>query len=158
MKVSRVRLAVAAVLFLGWIGWLAYLAVSNHDPVILSRPQFLIADLWVIGDINTQDDHPRREVAVREVVWASQGKKPSGDVLEVADLPDMKTENGWRGTGTYMVPVTVRTVGKRDYYTVTPLPRSPGFPEAGERRIYVATPETRAQLDHLLSEWKGVRP
>jgi hypothetical protein len=158
MKVSRVRLAVAALLFLGWLGWLVYLVVNNHDPVILSRPQFLVADLWVIGDANDEDGRPGRKVTVRGVIWAAQGKKPAGEVIEVVDLPEIKAEKGWEGTGTYILPLTVHTAGKREYYTITPLPPSPAFPEPGDKRIYIATSETRAQLDHLLSEWNRARP
>src|SRR5262245_50028002 len=58
MKPSRVRLAVCALLFLGWIGWLVYLSATTTRPVVLSRPQLLAADLYVIADLQ-QGREPR---------------------------------------------------------------------------------------------------
>ncbi len=51
MKRARVRLAVTASLFLAWIGYLVYLAATATRPVVLSRPQFLAADLYVIAEL-----------------------------------------------------------------------------------------------------------
>jgi hypothetical protein len=153
MKVAHVRLAAAAVLFLGWIGWLAYLVVNSHDPVILSRPQFLVADLWVIADVGVEDGRPARMVSVREDVWSSAGKKLAGATIEVVDLPEIGADKGWEGPGTYILPLLIHAGGKRAYYSITPVPPSPGFVERGDRRIYAATPETRAQLKSMLSEW-----
>jgi hypothetical protein len=58
MKPSRVRLAVCALLFLGWIGWLVYLSATTTRPVVLSRPQFLAADLYVLAELQ-QGREPR---------------------------------------------------------------------------------------------------
>src|SRR5262245_56647666 len=58
MKPSRVRLAVCALLFLGWIGWLVYLSATTTRPVVLSRPQFLAADLYVVAELR-QGREPR---------------------------------------------------------------------------------------------------
>jgi hypothetical protein len=52
MKRSGWRLALTAVLFLGWIGFLAYLAATTTNPVVLERPQFLTADLVVLADVD----------------------------------------------------------------------------------------------------------
>ena len=40
-------LAAAVVLFTAWIAYLAYLALTASHPVVLSRPQFFVAELWV---------------------------------------------------------------------------------------------------------------
>jgi hypothetical protein len=58
MKPSRVRLAVCALLFLGWIGWLVYLSATTTRPVVLSRPQFLAADLYVIAELREGRSSP----------------------------------------------------------------------------------------------------
>jgi hypothetical protein len=58
MRPSRVRLVVCALLFLGWISWLVYLSATTTRPVVLSRPQFLAADLYVIADLE-QGFEPR---------------------------------------------------------------------------------------------------
>ena len=65
MKVSRVRLTLAAILFAGWIGWLAYLVFQSRNPVILSRPQFLVADLWVIAEVSQKGHSPDENVTVQ---------------------------------------------------------------------------------------------
>ena len=61
MKRRPWLLAVAAGLFAAWIGYLFYLALTaGHPPVVLSRPQFLVADLWVIAEVDatTRDGSP----------------------------------------------------------------------------------------------------
>jgi hypothetical protein len=48
---SRLRLLIAAGLFTAWIGWLVFLAATTTKPVVLSRPQFLHADAYVIAEL-----------------------------------------------------------------------------------------------------------
>jgi hypothetical protein len=72
MMRSRVRLAVCAALFVAWIGYLVYLAVTTTRPVILSRPQFLAADLYVIVTVE-QGKHgnaPAAAAKIRQVIWS----------------------------------------------------------------------------------------
>src|SRR5947208_6269522 len=79
-----VRLVVASVLFAGWIGWLVYLAMTQSQPIVLSRPQLLVSDLDVIARV----DDPGKKVVVEEV-YAWHGKKPSiteGDSIDVGNL------------------------------------------------------------------------
>jgi hypothetical protein len=66
MGKRRTRLAVAAGLFAAWIGWLAFLAATTTHPVVLSRPQFLVSNLYVIADLKGGPDHPEAAVTVRE--------------------------------------------------------------------------------------------
>ena len=49
MKFAAVRLAVAAVLFVGWIGYLGFLVRTTRHPIVLSRPQFLVSQKDVIA-------------------------------------------------------------------------------------------------------------
>jgi len=154
MKVAHVRLVVAAVLFLGWIGWLVYLVIHSHDEVILSRPQFLVADLWVIAHIGAEEGRPAKAVTIREDVWSAKGKKLAEEVIEVVDLPEIDASMGWDGPGDYILALTFHTGKQREYYRITALPPSPGFVERGDKRIYRATGEARVQLNGLLSEWK----
>jgi hypothetical protein len=155
MKAARVRLAVAAVLFLAWVGWLAHLVMHTRDQVILSRPQLLVADEWLIVEVEADGNgRPAETVTVREDVWSSKGKKAAGEKIEVTDLPGIGADSGWSGPGTYILPLTIHAVGKKDVLNITSLPPSPGFNDRGEKRIYLATPEARAQLDRLVKEWK----
>jgi len=72
-EARHVRLAVTAVLFLAWIGYLVYLAAMTTRPVVLSRPQFLVAELYVIAELRTglTEAVPAEEATIREVVWSA---------------------------------------------------------------------------------------
>jgi hypothetical protein len=156
MKVPHVVLALAAIFFLAWIGWLAYLVAISQNVVILSRPQLLVADLWVIGDVAAEPDgRPRSTISIREVVWSAPSAKVDGKQMQVRDLPDLGPENGWNGPGEYILPLSVHKNGKEEY-SVTLLPPSPGFfpKERDRKRIYPATLEPRQQLLELKKKWK----
>ena len=56
MASARVRLALAAFLFVAWVGWLANLALTTARPVILSRPQLAASTLDVIARVEVDDD------------------------------------------------------------------------------------------------------
>jgi hypothetical protein len=99
---SVALLAVAAGLFAAWIGYLAFLALTASHPTVLSRPQFLVADLWVIAEV----DGPEGPVTVREVVYAAPPVRATapkeGVPIEVKDLAECKKD--WTGRGRYILP------------------------------------------------------
>jgi hypothetical protein len=160
MKPSRVRLAVCALLFLGWLGWLAYLAATTTRPVVLSRPQFLAADLYVIAELHADAADgklPAKEVTVRQVVWSSaRAADYEGKSLIVDNLPLVKgPAQGWVGPEEYILALTHR---KTDgHYVITSVPRSPGYDPELQRsvpvRIYAATPTARRELQDLVKEF-----
>ncbi len=88
MKFAVVRLAVAAVLFLGWIGYLGYLAATIRNPVVLSRPQFLVSERDMIATFKGGD-----KFVIDEVLYpkgAAEAEK--GKTLIVGNLegvPDL---------------------------------------------------------------------
>ena len=130
-------LVVTSVLFAGWIGYLAVLAFSTRHPVVLSRPQFLVAGLHVIADLDNLDD----DVRVEEVVWPEGRRLP--ERIHVLNLKDCQG-HGWAGPGRYVLALE-----EFDHaYQVAPTPPSPGYGagRAGPPRIYPLTPDTRAQL------------
>jgi hypothetical protein len=147
MKRRPWLLAAAVALLVAWVGYLAYLALTASHPTVLSRPQFLVADVWVIAHV----DSPDQPVKVIEVVYARPGgegeKVDAGATLDPVNLCQCK--DGWKGEGRYILPLTWhKPIG----YLVTPIPHSPGYPPGRDLppcRIYPDTPETRAQLDHL---------
>jgi hypothetical protein len=157
MRRSKVRLVLAAVMFLAWIGYLAYLAATTARPVVLSRPQFLEADLYVIAELKNgaNPDAPAAEVSVREVVWSAKGAQANGSLV-VKNLPLCGRKFGWDGPGEYILALK-RDEDPRGSYLVAPVPRSPGYvgvepdPQTGltPGPIYPATPETRRQLEIL---------
>jgi hypothetical protein len=141
MKLARMRLVLAIVLFAGWIGWLAYLVIVTRDSVVLSRPQFLVSTLDVVADIDSREGNPP-PITVREVHWPTESRDLAGKTIPVENLADCK---GWTGPGSYIVPLI--TSGKESY-RVAPLPRSPGF-EPDQPVIYPATPQTLEQLQGI---------
>jgi hypothetical protein len=148
MKRPRLLLAIAAVLFFGWVTFLAYLAVGHYrNPVVLSRPQVLVCNLVVIGQV---DGPETPSVKVLEVPYAVPADAaPARDsVLEVDNLKDCA---GWAGAGRYILPLSLGPGGKK--YAVTAIPRSPDYP-GGPPRIYPATAETEAQLRQILERQK----
>ncbi len=140
MKRRRWLLAVAAGLFAAWIAYLAFLALTTSHPVVLSHPQFLVADLWVIADV----DDLAKPVKVDEVVYARGEGPEKGSTIEVSNLSQCQED--WKGAGRYILPLSREGKG----YGVTAVPRSPGYaPIPPPLRIYPDTVETRAQLDRL---------
>jgi hypothetical protein len=159
MKRSPVLLVVAAVLFAAWIGWLAFLAApywrTSRPPIILSRPQFLVADLYVVADVhaNPAADEPDNVVTIKQLAWSSNPADARHDKIFVTNLSKMDAQHGWQGPNEYVLALT-RTQGRRGRYVflVTALPKTPGFPgELG--RIYLATPQTLRQLEKLKEEY-----
>jgi hypothetical protein len=149
LKAARLRLIVAAVLFFGWLGWLAYLAATTvwTPQIVLSRPQFLVANLHVIAHIDRKPDKDS-SIKIEKVVWPEADKNLEGKTIKVAHLEDCAED--WKGPGSYIVPLVKQD---KDTFTVAAVGRSPGFPppRGGEKepriyRIYPVTPQTLEQL------------
>ncbi|MCC6420402.1 MAG: hypothetical protein IT429_19370 [Gemmataceae bacterium] len=161
MRRSRVRLTVAALLFVGWVGFLVYLAATTTRPVVLSRPQFLAADLYVIATLQRgpgKEDAPGPTATVRVVAWAPPGEKlKAGETITVHNLPLCGPAFGWEGPGDYILPLERARDGS--VYRVAATPRSPGYyaPDPTTRlapaRIYPATPTARRELQDLTAEF-----
>src|SRR5262245_13951524 len=103
MASARVRLVLAAVLFVLWIGWLAYLAWTTTRAVRLSRPQLLVSTLDVRARVEAQPaGRPLPEVTVLEVFYSPQAGPNPGDKLTVTNLDECV---GWEGPGEYLLPL-----------------------------------------------------
>jgi len=190
MKKSAWRLALSAVLFVAWIGYLAYLAATTTQPVVLSRPQFLSAELYVIAQISADAadaEQPGSHIAVKKVVWANKAEDAGLKTLQVAGLPslkdlekllkkeleeadhiadpkkkeqsrhaaqnkfDLEKKFAWDAPGEFILALSHSTTDP-SVYTVTALPRTPGF-SGQSGRIYPATPATVRQLEMLVKEF-----
>ncbi|HEX5273325.1 MAG TPA: hypothetical protein VFW33_22670 [Gemmataceae bacterium] len=139
-KRRRRLLYLAAGLFAAWIAYLAFLALTTGHPTVLSRPQFLVADVWAVAEVEDLG----KPIKVVEVAYAKGEAPEKGSTIEVGNLSACKED--WKGPGRYIVPLT------RDgtAYRVPAVPRSPGYgPPVPQFHIYPDTGETRAQLDHL---------
>ena len=125
---AKLRLAVAVCLFVGWISWLAYLVATTRNPVILSRPQFIVADLWIRCQLEGVGNTPQPTLVVREVLWA-RDPKDQGLVekqITVEDLDNVGWDLGWAGPGDYLLPLQKI----KDGFRLAALPASPGFSPA----------------------------
>jgi hypothetical protein len=161
MKGARVRFFVVAGLFVLWLGYLAYLvAVTPREPVLLCRPQFLIADVVVLAHVDAVD----KPIRVEEVFWAPAGdeSKLAGATLPVSNLAacapprhlrKTSDQKDFAGPGTYILPLRESKLGETGY-AVAATPPAPGYPaagppEPGPPRLYSATPEARFQLGQI---------
>jgi hypothetical protein len=112
MSGARVRLAVAAFLFCGWMGYLGYLALGRPKPVVVSRSQALLATCYVKAEIALDDagkPNPRARVL------DSFGAQPTDlKEINVQNLKDAKLPGGkpFSQAGTYLLPL--RRLGALD--------------------------------------------
>jgi hypothetical protein len=156
MMSAKTRLVLAASLFIAWIGWLVYLVVQSRNPVIVSRPQVLVADMIVAAELTGDANGPEAKVKVAEVLWPAGVTPGKGEEIEVIFLTDCKTRNhGWNGAGPYLLALK-----KKDtVYAVQEIPASPGYPsgapETREKfpryRIYRATEDAVRQMRDLIA-------
>jgi hypothetical protein len=145
------RLVLAAVLFAAWMGYLGYLVYAlprppqgNNLPVVLSRPQFLVSEVDVIGSINLKDG----TVKVAEVLFPPNAEKPAkGEEIKVVNLdkvnPLLKEQ---ANLGACLIPLQATDNGM---YRVVNVPVTPGFYVADDARVYPVTAETLAQYEQL---------
>jgi hypothetical protein len=148
MMFARIRLVVAAILFLGWLGWLAYAVSQKGSVQIVSRAQLAAATHWVIADVNVGPDGiPLTKVAVKESRF---GEKLAG-AIEVKNLGSSATPlpvNGESRTppaGEYLLPLV--KVGE-GVYAIAGLPRSPGYEAQTPQRpvIYPWNDDVKKQV------------
>jgi hypothetical protein len=149
MGSAKLRLYVAAGLFLAWIGYLAYLVFLSQPQVVLSKPQFMVASLHIFGQLTGGSEKPDDKVKVSAISWTADeaDKKIQGSQIKIAHLSDCTWEEGWQGPGEYLLPLMKLKDGG---YQLAPLPPSPGFRRQIPGRIYLATPQVKRQLDDFL--------
>ena len=141
MTFPKARLVVSACLFLAWIGFLGYL-VYESGTVILSRPQFLLAQFVVVVEVQDRGGHPDPQVAVNDVIWPVRAELKKE--LDIPGLALCGKQHGYHGAGKYLLPLT-RTAGGA--YLITPMPPT----AQTEIKIYPWTPATRAQVEELVA-------
>jgi hypothetical protein len=123
MTFPRARLAVAASLFVAWLGYLLLLVVGSRHTIVLSRPQFLIANLWVLAEVEDDEGKPARAVKILEVFLPKESGL-QGKTIETANLADAGRQ-GYIGPGKYILPLHAGPS-----YSVEPVPPSPGYEPA----------------------------
>jgi len=145
---ARIRLALAAIAFLGWLTWLA-IAVSQKDrPDRVSRAQLTAADTLVVATLTVDSEGvPQPKVQIRQK-WNAAGPAEGADI-EVTNLTVASpVGKPFPGPGDYLLPL-IRD-GKQ--YRIAGLPRSPGYegnPYPAKPIIYSWTNDVEAQLRTL---------
>jgi hypothetical protein len=123
MTFPKARLVVSACLFLAWLGFLLYLVIDSRK-VVLSKPQFLVAQLYAIIEAtagNPGDVHPDATVTVTQVLWSAHDadRKLEKQVLRLPDLAECTKEHGYLGAGKYLLPL----IESSDGWMIASLPR-----------------------------------
>lgn len=148
----RLRFFVTLAVFVAWLGFLGYLVAITRDAVLLSRPQFLPANVYVLAQL-TGADSPDEKVTITEVSWAADGevKERVGKQIDVKPLGVLNSNHGWRGPGVYILALMQMS---KDAYHLTPTPPSPGYgpPLIDRYKIYPLTPGSRQQLDEIVAK------
>jgi hypothetical protein len=145
------RLVLAAGLFVAWMGYLAYLVYAlprppkgNNLSIVLSRPQFLVSEVDIEGNVNLKEG----TVKVTEVLYPTKATEPKkGDEIKVVNLDEVKPPlKDQANLGPCLLPLWTSDNGKT--YRVVHVPSSPGYPY-GDARIYPVTGETRAEYREI---------
>jgi hypothetical protein len=136
MKPAAWRLAVTAVLFAGWIAYLGYLVAATRNPIVLSRPQFLVSSLDVVATRNADDTF-----VVDDVLYpAAKNEEWRGKTITVRNLKMCQVYSARTGGEPvppdegrkYLLPLDVTDGANAK---VVPTPPSPGY-KTGAARIY----------------------
>lgn len=154
MKLAKIRFALALTLFVGWLGYLGYLVAERPagGTVVLSRPQFLVSEVDVVGKVKAGSD----VVEVVKVLNADVEavKKLEGQEITVTNLDECRPPDFSKGehpdlsgNGEYLLPLH-EVDAKENVYRVVPTPPSPGFSH-GTPRIYPFTKEVEAQYRQI---------
>jgi hypothetical protein len=150
MTFARLRLVLAAALFVAWLGWLAVAVRQKGTVQLVSRAQLTAATHLVVAEVRSAPDgRPDPKVTVRQVLRGPANDAPAGDV-EVANLPKAATPlpvNDTRtpAAGEYLLPLVKIGSGWR----VAGLPPSPGYagdPDPARPLIYPWADDVKAQL------------
>jgi len=152
MNRAKLRLAIAILLFVGWLGFLAYLALLKANPVVVSRWQMMAATHAIVAQITLDSDGRPKEIAHVEQVFPekSQDGPAIGQDLELSGLPKAHLPSGKpfaAGERRYLIPLT-KEAGNQ--FHVVALPPSPGYDFSSRLLIYPWTPDVERQVRELL--------
>ena len=144
---SRAFLAVAAVLFFGWLAWLSYTALTKSREPIVSRSQAALAP-----PPGGREDRGRRQRCAgkeggRDRI--AQKRRPSAQGHAAGDR-ELPPRGGFAGPGEYLLLLPIEVSDIRDGMPVFQLlgTRGPGT-ESDPPTIYRWTPDVAAQAKRL---------
>ena len=143
MTFPKARLVVSACLFVGWLVFLFVLWLRSSS-VILSHPQFMIAQVYAVVEIHDADGKPAPDVKVEEVLWPAEFVKKGP--LNVVNLPMAGAEHGYGGAGRYLVPLIIRGPMGNVNFEVAPVPIG-----ARQIRVYRWDEKVKSQVDEIIA-------
>jgi hypothetical protein len=148
MTFPKARLAVSACLFVGWLLFLFSVWLRSSTE-ILSKPQFLIAQVYVVVEVRDEQGKADPELKVEEVLWASDkiDQQLAHKTIRIADFSATTERHGFHGAGKYLVPLVKSA---ENTWMIAPVPRGDNR-QAWTRRIYMWTPDVRAQIDDIIA-------
>jgi len=144
MTGAKVRLAIAATLFLAWLGWLGYAALNKSRAPVVSRAQAAATITPIVAEITDENGGPGSLVTVVDPVLRVGGPAV-GLKVRIVNLPET---TGFIGPGAYLL-LLAKARGSEDYYVVGQQ-RSPGFDlGAGKPTIYPWSADVHTQAKLL---------
>lgn len=152
MKRRRLFLILAAGLAVVWTAWLGYQALTTADPVVVSRPQIMVAPVVVEATIEEDRANPRTASIVR--IYRGHdvlGLPPEADAPKNLRIKVRGVEEV--SAGSFIM--ALRETENPGEFAVVPLPRSPGFASGGRQApVYPATESTRLQAREALRQFQ----
>jgi len=183
MKPVVLRFVALAVLFAAWMLYLLYQVMAlpqsaNGLPVILSRPQFLVSQLDVVGEIDNDQRTADAQavglavgpglsttlpevhsVKVSQVLYPPNSPPQPGATVGVTNFAKCRIPRGKTDKEPAPLPsdlsalgpclLPLRSLDGGLTWEVVPLPASPGFTGVDAPRIYPADDETLAQYKQI---------
>lgn len=150
MSFARVKLVLAAAVFLAWLGWLAAAVATKGTVQPVSRAQLTAAEVLVVAEVRVAESGQPTPAA--KIVKLLRGDAAVGEI-EVVNLPSSATplpvgETRTPAAGQYLLALVKVEPGK---YRVAGLPASPGYPATTPERplIYPWAADVQGQLRKL---------
>ncbi|MCE9532161.1 MAG: hypothetical protein K8T89_13730 [Planctomycetes bacterium] len=112
MKAARLRLIVAATLFVGWLFYLGYLALGHGKAVVVSRSQLLQTVSAVKAEVTLNSaGKPNSRVEIRETI---AGSPLDAGEIEIENMGEAKLPGGkpLQVGGTFVLLLENSRVGK----------------------------------------------
>ena len=163
MTVARARLAVAAVVFFGWLGWLAFLASSKTHPVVVSRSQVMAATRYVVAKVQIEPDTGALSKQVSVVTDLHPQGDPLAGTIRVTNLEAAEVVGGgarFEDGQEYLLLLTPVAGGKGDAFELT---RPPGRvyrpPPPNDKRVETGRPYAyRWDNEDVRRQFEALRP
>jgi len=161
MRAARIRLAIAAVVFFGWLGWLGYLAANKTRPVVVSHSQIMAANRFVVAEVTLDPATGALDKTVQVVEDLRPIGPPLAGAIEVRNLDQAEIAGGdsrFRDRGKYLLPLSPDPSGRPNAFELTRPPGRAYHPPGNERRSEPGRPwayvwdnvEVRRQFDALV--------